>query len=161
VSCAPWQVIKPLGPWHEVLLDCLCKERAVHQEEEGCANLPPVDCHVNSAQGNAKIHQQLHWVPPEEQVYQIMDNAGGHGMRQASDQYTKQLKRDYNITIMQQSASSPEVNALDLGVWMSVQAAVKERHRNRHHNPNSLAETVQEAWNDLPEQDSNYITADC
>ncbi len=99
----------------------------------------------------AKIRQQLHWVPPEEEVYLIMDNAGGHGMQQARDQYTRQLQPDYNITIRQQSARSPEVNALDLGVWMSVQAAVEERHRNRCRDPDGLAETVQEAWNNLPE----------
>jgi hypothetical protein len=72
------------------------------------------------------ICQQLHWVPPEEQVYLIMDNAGGHGTQQARDQYTRQLQHDYKI--------------------MSVQAAVEERHRNRRHDPDGLAETVQEAW---------------
>jgi hypothetical protein len=33
---------------------------------------------------------------------------------------------------------------------MSVQVAVEERHRNRCRDPDGLAETVQEAWNNLP-----------
>ena len=34
---------------------------------------------------------------------------------------------------------------------MSIQSLVEERHKNRHHDPDRLAETVQEAWNNLPE----------
>jgi hypothetical protein len=48
-----------------------------------------------------------------------MDNAGGHGTPGAREEYTKRLKDDLNIVIIQQSACSPEVNALDLGIWMS------------------------------------------
>jgi hypothetical protein len=80
-----------------------------------------------------------------------MDNAGGHGTQQARDQYTRQLQHEYNITIIQQSAGLQEVNALDLGIWMSVQSSVEERHKNRHHDPDRLAETVQDAWHNLPD----------
>jgi hypothetical protein len=60
-----------------------------------------------------------------------MDNAGGHGTREAREEYTRQLLEEFNIEIIQQSAGSPEVNALDLGIWMSVQPRVKCRHRER------------------------------
>ncbi len=117
----------------------------------------------------AEIRNQLHWIPPEEQIYLIMDNAGRHGTQQARDQYTRQLQHEYNITIIQQSARSPEVNTLDLGVWMSVQSSVDKRHRNRRRDPDGLAETVQEAWNNLQEPTitrifnriPNSITTDC
>ena len=42
------------------------------------------------------------------------------------------------------------MNALDLGIWMSVQAAVEVRHRNRRRDPDGLAATVREAWENLP-----------
>jgi hypothetical protein len=58
-----------------------------------------------------------------------MDNAGAHGTREAREEYTRQLLEDFNIEIIQQSACSPEVNALDLGIWMSVQSAVECRHQ--------------------------------
>ena len=61
------------------------------------------------------------------------------------------MREDYNIIIIQQSARSPEVNALDLGIWMSVQSHVEHRHRERRRDPDGLAETVKEAWKHLPE----------
>ncbi len=60
-----------------------------------------------------------------------MDNPGGHGTRDAIDQYTQQLQRDYNVIIIFQSASSPDVNALDVGILMSIQSSVEHMHRNR------------------------------
>ncbi len=58
-----------------------------------------------------------------------MDNAGGHGTREAREEYTRQLLEEFNIEIIQQSACSPEVNALDLGIWMSIQLAVECMHQ--------------------------------
>ena len=81
-----------------------------------------------------------------------MDNAGGHGTQEARDEYTRRLRDDFNIVIIQQSARSPEVNALDLGIWMSVQSAVERSHRNRRRDPNGLAATVKEAWENLPRE---------
>jgi hypothetical protein len=69
-----------------------------------------------------------------------MDNTRGHSTWQARDEYTRTLINDYNIQIIQQSARSPEVNALDLGIWMSVQSAVKRRHQSRQRDPDTLAE---------------------
>ncbi len=101
----------------------------------------------------------------------MMDNAGGHGTGEAREEYTRRLLEDYNVKIMQQSACSPEVNALDLGIWMSVQSAVERRHRERRRDPDGLAISVQEAWQHLPEdkilrvferiQSTHCVAADC
>jgi hypothetical protein len=56
-----------------------------------------------------------------------MDNAGGHMTREAREEYTIQLLENYNIEIIQQSACSIEVNALDLGIWTSVQCTKQEQ----------------------------------
>ncbi len=80
-----------------------------------------------------------------------MDNAGRHGTQEAREEYTRRLLKEFNIVIIQQSARSPEVNALDLGIWMSVQSHVEHRHRDRCRDPDSLAATVREAWENLPE----------
>jgi hypothetical protein len=71
---------------------------------------------------------------------------------------------DYNIEIIQQSARSPEVNALDLGIWVLVQSAVERRHQNRWRDPDALAESVLDAWNNLPVhtiQNTHCIAVDC
>mgnify|MGYP000882679860 CR=1 FL=1 len=65
-------------------------------------------------------------------------------------EYTNKLLEDNNIQIIQQSPCSPEVNALDLGVWMSVQSHVEKIHRTRTRDPDALAATVHNAWDQLP-----------
>jgi hypothetical protein len=90
------------------------------------------------------------WIPRQEPIYLILDNAGGHGTRAAINEYTRRLRNDHNVIIKFQPARSPEVNALDLGIWMSLQSVVKRRHRNRRRDIDALATTVQEAWKDLP-----------
>jgi hypothetical protein len=57
-----------------------------------------------------------------------MDNARGHGTREAREEYTRQLLENFNIEIIQQSACSPEVNVLDFGICMSFQSHVEHRH---------------------------------
>ncbi len=98
----------------------------------------------------AEMRQKLHWIPPEESVYLVMDNAGGHGTQEAIEEYPRRLLEEFNIIVLRQSARSPEVNALDLGIWMSVQSHVKSRHRDRCRDPDSLAISVEETWNNLP-----------
>jgi hypothetical protein len=44
-----------------------------------------------------EIQQNLYWFPPQETVYLVMDNAGGHGTREAREAYTTQLLENYNI----------------------------------------------------------------
>ena len=78
-----------------------------------------------------------------------MDNAGGHGTDEAVDQYTKQLLDDHKIKIVQQVPRSPETNVLDLGIWMSLQAAVEREHRSKCCDANALDETVARVWRDV------------
>jgi hypothetical protein len=40
----------------------------------------------------AKIRRIVPWVPPAQEIYLVMDNAGGHGTEKAVDEYTKVLK---------------------------------------------------------------------
>jgi hypothetical protein len=98
----------------------------------------------------AKIREKMPWVPPTEPIYLVMDNAGGHGTQEAIEEYTRRALVEFNVVIIRQSARSPEVNALDLGIWMSVQSHVERKHRNRRRDPDGLAQTVQEAWENLP-----------
>jgi len=74
----------------------------------------------------------------------------GHTEMAKRDEYTNKLLEDNNIQIIQQSPCSPEVNALDLGVWMSVQSHVEKIHRTRTRDPDALAATVHNAWDQLP-----------
>jgi hypothetical protein len=71
------------------------------------------------------------WIPMEMPIYLILDNAGDHGTRAAREEYTRRLRNEYNIKIKFQPACSPEVNALDLGIWMSLQSVVERMHRDR------------------------------
>jgi hypothetical protein len=72
--------------------------------------------------------------PDQMSIPFVLDNAEGHGTRAAIEEYTRWLRNKHNIFIKFQLARSPEVNALDLGIWMSLQAVVKCRHRNRRHD---------------------------
>jgi hypothetical protein len=98
----------------------------------------------------AQIRQRMPWIPLVTPIHLILDNAGGHGTRAAIEEYTRRLRNDHNVIIKFQPARSPEVNALDLGIWMSLQSAVERKHRNRRRDIDALATTVQEAWRDLP-----------
>lgn len=44
--------------------------------------------------------------------YLVMDNTGGHGMKEAITAYAQYLNDTYNITIVFQTSRSPYVNAL-------------------------------------------------
>ena len=95
------------------------------------------------------IRDAYHWVPPEDFVYLVMDNAGGHGTDDCVKEYTRILVEDYNIQIIQQVPRSPETNVLDLGIWMSLQSAVEAKHRGRCCNAEILVTTVMEVWKDV------------
>ncbi len=86
-----------------------------------------------------------------------MDNARGHGTQEAIEEYTRRLLEEFNIVVIRQSVRSPEVNALDLGIWMSVQSHVERRHRDRCRDPDSLAISIKEAWNNLPVETVQWV----
>lgn len=100
------------------------------------------------------IRAAHHWIPSEQVIYLVMDNAGGHGTDQAVQQYTKQLLDEHNIEIIQQVPRSPETNVLDLGIWMSLQAAVEREHRNQRQDPNTLHETVMKVWDAVASEEA-------
>ena len=54
-----------------------------------------------------------------------LDNAGGHGVKTSIDELNTYCKgKNYKIEFFTQSARSPDVNALDLGIWNSMQRQV-------------------------------------
>jgi hypothetical protein len=75
-----------------------------------------------------------------------MDNAGGHGIKDAIDWYEREIKDRFNVKIIHQS---PETNLLDLGIWCGPQSMVDEAvHRDKTKSSTSaLARTVMNAWN--------------
>jgi hypothetical protein len=78
----------------------------------------------------AEIHCRTPWIPRDCSINLILDNAGGHGTRAAKEQYTRQLLENHNIIIKWQPPRSPELNALDLGLWMSLKSAVEKKHHD-------------------------------
>jgi hypothetical protein len=95
----------------------------------------------------AKLRAAFHWVAETEKIYLVMDNAGGHGTDLAIAQYTGILLNEYNVEVVWQVPRSPETNMLDLGVWMSIQAAVTRVHHMRRCHHDALAQSVVDAWN--------------
>ena len=90
-------------------------------------------------------------IPMATPVYLQMDGAGGHGTIPAIEQYTRQLQEDHNVIIFRQAAQAPETNPLDLGVWNALQSRVDKLQRNRTVTNKAIALSVQQAWDDLPE----------
>jgi hypothetical protein len=94
----------------------------------------------------ATIRSKFHWVPKEMTIYLIMDNAGGHGTKDAIAQYVADIKQDHNVEIVWQVPRGPEMNLLDLGSWTSLQSWVEKSHRGRRTNVDALAFTCFQAW---------------
>ena len=61
-------------------------------------------------------------------------------------EYTDILKSEYNVEIEWQVSQSPETNILDLGVWCLLQSLVEYLHRRKHMKEDSLARTIECAW---------------
>ena len=76
-----------------------------------------------------------------------MDNAGGHGSDDAIEKYVALLKNKYNVTTIFQVPRSPYTNALDLGVWCSLQAKVEKEHFGKRCEVNALTRSVLDTWN--------------
>lgn len=93
-----------------------------------------------------KIRSKMPWVPPEKPIYLVMDNAGGHGTKDAIDEYVEDLKDTHNVVIIWQIPRSPETNLLDLGIWNSLQSLVDKSFRGNKQDVKALAKTVQLAW---------------
>ncbi len=85
------------------LADCQMKVR--HQRGDTIE----VDCSCDSAymltamdRVGAFIRDAYSWIPRSEECYLVMDNAGGHGTREAIEEYVRLLKEKWNVeTIFQ------------------------------------------------------------
>ena len=122
------------------------------RNEYGDAN--EEDCSCDSAymlkamdRVGMEIRKSFHWVPPEQDCYLVMDNAGGHGTTHAILEYTDHLHTKYNISIIWQVPRSPFTNVLDLGVWMCMQAKVERMHFLKRSTTLALVESVEQVWN--------------
>ena len=93
------------------------------------------------------IRTSYHWVKEEVPIYLIMDNAGGHGTNEAKEAYIQILKERFNIEVIWQIPNSPELNMLNLGVWMAVQSRVEEIHMSKVMRCDVLAKSVETAFN--------------
>ena len=77
------------------------------------------------------MREVYHWIPATKKLYLVMDNAGGHGMDNAKELYVEELNK-HNIETIWQLPRSPEINMLDVGVWMSIHARkINGRHSVR------------------------------
>ena len=99
------------------------------------------------------MREAFHWVPIGEKdddgewiggvtLYLVVDGAGGHGTDTAIESYKKMLMDEFNIKLVFQIPQSPETNVLDLGIWMSLQAAVEKCHRLQRGDKEALNATV-------------------
>ena len=60
------------------------------------------------------LRESFYWVTPNEWIYLVMDNAGGHGTDEAWKTFTNDLKEKYKVKIIRQCPRSPETNLLTL-----------------------------------------------
>jgi len=93
------------------------------------------------------MRKHFEWVGDEE-LWLQMDNAGGHGADAMKIRMEEMMKKDFNITIEWQPAQSPDLNALDLGVWMSMQTAVAELGEGQWESPEAVWVSCDAAWNE-------------
>ena len=75
-----------------------------------------------------------------------MDGAGGHGGDTKIKEMAAELADKFNIELYVQPANSPETNALDLGVWMSLSSDVHKLRGGKRKDQDVLKATVMEAW---------------
>ena len=90
------------------------------------------------------LREKMWWIAKEDEIFLIMDNAGGHGKNDIIELYTLNLKENYNVTIIHQVPRSPYCSTLDLGVWCSLQASVEKTHYMRRCNTDALVRSVKE-----------------
>jgi hypothetical protein len=101
------------------------------------------------------IREAHHWLPAEQIINLVLDNAGGHGTKEAIVEYQEHLMSQYKVRLIHQIPTSPETNILDLGVWASLQSAVETCHRRMKQDPKALASTIEKVWRDF---DSSVFT---
>jgi hypothetical protein len=127
-------------------LELFVQQRRGDEVEEDCSCDSSFMLEIIPTIGR-RLRDSFHWVAPDEKIYLFMDNAGGHGTDVAIQQYTAILLDQFNVQVVWQVPRSPETNMLDLGIWMSIQAAVTRVHHMRRCHHDALAKSVMDAWN--------------
>ena len=94
------------------------------------------------------------WVDKNDPIYLVLDSAGGHGTGEAIAKYKADLESDFNIIVVHQIPQSPDTNALDLGIWMSLQSAVEKKHRLRRGDMEALHESVIKVWDEVASEEA-------
>ena len=92
------------------------------------------------------IREAYNWMKPSETCYLVMDNAGGHGSKEAIVWYKQLLLTKYNVELIFQVPRSPYTNVLDLGVWMAIQSIVERNHFLKRCTTDALVRTVMHTW---------------
>jgi hypothetical protein len=75
-----------------------------------------------------------------------MDNAGGHGTDEAWEAFTKDLEVSCKVWIIRQCRRSLETHLFDLGIWVSIQAAVEKAMYMKRGDIHALANAVNDDW---------------
>jgi hypothetical protein len=128
-------------------LELFVQQEKGDQDEEDCSCDSSFMLDIIPRFGE-RLRASFHWVPENEKNYLFMDHAGGHGTNAAIQQYTAILRDQFNVQIVRQVPRSLETNILDLGIWMSIQAAVtRVHHQTRRCHHDALAQSVLDAWN--------------
>ena len=85
-------------------------------------------------------------------IYLWIDNAGGHGKKDVIAKYKRILKHEFNIEIEWQIANSPELNMLDLGVWMAIQSLVERAMRGKVIHEDIVSDIVEDSFYALDDE---------
>ena len=88
----------------------------------------------------------MHWIEKEMPINLVMDNAGGHGTRDAIEDYVTALKETHDVVVLWQVPRSSKTNLLDLGVWNSLQSVVDKTFHGNKQDVKALAKTVEKSW---------------
>jgi len=92
------------------------------------------------------IREKYHWVPQEDEIFLVMDNAGGHGTQDTIDAYDADLLEVHKVQVIWQEPHGPELNLLSLSAWMSLQSAVEKHFRGNQNDIEVLWHKIQDVW---------------
>jgi len=106
-----------------------------------------------------QIREKMPWIPANQPIFLQLDNAGGHGTKQAIREYTRILLEQHNVMVIHQPSRSPDTNVLDLGLWMSLQSHVEKAHRERCITTDAIAQSTAEGWEHLPDRTITSVFA--
>jgi len=127
----------------DVILQVRYRAGDIIEEEISCDSEFMLD--VMDRVGKA-LRDSFKWVKPNEWIYLVMDNFGGHGTDEAWETFTMNLEEKYKVKIIRQCPQSPETNLLDLGIWMSIQTAVEKAMCMKRGDIQALVNAVNDAW---------------